>query len=603
MSDYEELHKERTRAIEEQTEAIERQQAEIRRQREEIRRQRKEAQQRYEEQQQKEKFNAALSECKYCGKKIAYDSTNNFYEYCSKKCVESDLGRDQYDNYMANGEKILSEQLDELIARGKGLTAAIISQRMTHFTAEQTVFLTKQFASDLPVIGNNPARVIELLEPGFYSAPDTLKISAILAFYAGYNKRISRLVAGYFLTYLFQENPSVIKNCEKTLRHDLLKNLHNFSMDSEVKNPVFLILILQEMASMNLERKKAFVIKFLRGNGEYDVPDEVCWNITDRIFKCIGNSDTAFSEKVYDLWGENCGWAENAESETLNEIINSRRTEIQLKEKVQDIDAQATNLVIIMVVGLIVGGLLLLWTESLTLFFIIIFLLVVITLLKGVILAADRIKTYTQMNGQKPNLLTKLITAQCDQTEAFAVDDIDDDTEFDVEESEADIDFDSSMQAAEAAPAPVAVAAPAPVAVAAPAPVAVAAPAPVAVAAPAPVAVAAPAPVAVAAPAPVAVAAPAPVAVAAPAPVAVAAPAPVAVAAPAPVAVAAPAPVAVAAPAPVAVAAPAQAEEAPLVIEFYCIHCGGCITTDAENAGSEGECPYCQKAVTVPTEA
>ena len=163
----------------------------------------------------------------------------------------------------------------------------------------------------------------------------------------------------------------------------------------------------------------------------------------------------------------------------------------------------------------------------------------------------------------KNHFLEKVIDAQCDQAEAFAVDDIgaaeddiaEEDEKEEDEKEEDDIDFDSSRQAAEAAPAPVAVAAPAPVAVAAPAPVAVAAPAPVAVAAPAPVAVAAPAPVAVAAPAPV------------------------------------------------AVAAPAQAEEAPLVIEFYCIHCGGCITTDAENAGSEGECPYCQKAVTVPTEA
>ena len=401
MSDYEELHRERTRAIEEQTEAIEEQTQAIARQQEEIRRQRKEAQRRYEEQQEKEKFNAALSECKYCGKKIPYDSMNNFYEYCSKRCVERDLGCDQYDNYMANGEKMLSGQLDELMARGKGLTAAIISSRMTHFTAEQTVFLTKQFASNLPVIGNNPGRVIELLEPGFYSAPDTLKLRAILAFYTGLdttNRWISSKVAGYFLTYLFQENPSMVKNCEKTLRRDLLKILYGFSMDSEVKNPIFLILLLQEMASMKLERKKAFAINLLSGNGDYDIPNKVCWNIIDRIFKFIGNSDTDFSEKVYDLVGKSCGWAKNAESETLNEIINSRQTEIQLEEEKNSALGVGCALVI---------GVFLLWLFS-SLFedFIVLALIALMFILIFAFKTIENLrKICKQMQGVKPNFL------------------------------------------------------------------------------------------------------------------------------------------------------------------------------------------------------
>ena len=308
--DIERRHRENIRAAEEQTRALEAQARQI-----EL--QRREAQRRYEEQQEKEEFAEALPECKYCGQKIPYDSQKNFYEYCSKKCICSDLGDARYDDYMANGEKMLSMQLDELIANEKKLTAAIVSKRMSNFTREQRIFLANAFASSIAVIGGDGCKAADFLQPIFdsLSAPRKLEMIYDIKTTSKYVTWEQTYIASRFLEELFEQNPGVVTNCERRIRHKLLKILS----DLNVNEKIFRVLLFMEMAPMDMEHKKEFTLDLI--DGKYNVPGNIIWSIIDLIFKCIGNSDKNFTKTIYDLViSGSC--PQSAESKTLREIIN-----------------------------------------------------------------------------------------------------------------------------------------------------------------------------------------------------------------------------------------------------------------------------------------
>ena len=317
--DIERRHRENIRAAEEQTRALEEQARQI-----EL--QRREAQRRYEEQREKEEFAEALPECKYCGQKIPYDSQKNFYEYCSKKCICSDLGNARYDDYMANGEKMLSMQLDELIANEKKLTAAIVSKRMSNFTREQRIFLANAFASSIAVIGDDGRKAADFLQPIFdsLSAPRKLEMICDIKTTSKYVTREQTYIASRFLEELFEQNPGVVKNCERRIRHKLLKILS----DLNVNDKIFRVLLFMEMAPMDMEHKKEFTLDLI--DGKYNIPGNIIWSIIDLIFKCIGNSDKNFTKTIYDLViSGSC--PQNAESKTLREIINCSEFQVKLR--------------------------------------------------------------------------------------------------------------------------------------------------------------------------------------------------------------------------------------------------------------------------------
>lgn len=110
-------------------------------------------------------YNNALPKCKWCGKQYSFSpEANSYYEYCSKKCVLDDLGKDKFAAYSQTGLSwiqeeinkafqsnihkaiVLSEGFSQLFTPQQHLTIArALSQHRQHFITNKKLVELQQY--------------------------------------------------------------------------------------------------------------------------------------------------------------------------------------------------------------------------------------------------------------------------------------------------------------------------------------------------------------------------------------------------------------------------------------------------------------------------
>lgn len=112
-------------------------------------------------------YQAACPVCKWCGYRYNFNNSG-FFEYCSRKCAISDIGKNKIEEYSSfTGLKNLSMKLNQLISQRNALSALILADGIQKFTLKQNLYLAKEYTNDHPCIAPYIEKAFSFLESAY----------------------------------------------------------------------------------------------------------------------------------------------------------------------------------------------------------------------------------------------------------------------------------------------------------------------------------------------------------------------------------------------------------------------------------------------------